>query len=150
MSKGFSLIELLVVMTLIGLMISLHPTAGSALFSSLTAESAARRLLGDLAAVRSQALFENRETVFVIDISHNRYRAAGEEVSLAGLPDLAVSLTTAASERYATDTGGIRFFPDGSSSGGRITLDNGGEVYDIVVDWFDGRTSIAQHPNDVP
>jgi len=38
MSKGFSLIELLVVMTLVALMISLHPAVGSALFSSLTLE----------------------------------------------------------------------------------------------------------------
>ena len=99
---------------------------------------------------RSRALFENRETVFVIDTSQNRYRAAGEDVSLEGLPDLALSLTTAASERYTTDAGGIRFYPDGSSSGGRITLDNGAEVYDIIVDWFDGHTRIARQTNDAP
>jgi general secretion pathway protein H len=150
MSKGFSLIELLVVMTLVALMMSLHPAVGSALFSSLTVESGARQLLSDLNAVRSQALFENRETVVVFDVPQSRYRAAGKVVSLAELPDISLSLTTAAHERYAASTGGIRFYPDGSSTGGRVTLDNGRVVYDITVDWFDGHTSIAQQTNDAP
>lgn len=148
MAKGFSLIELLVVMVLIGLTISLHPTVGSTLFSSLTAETAARRVASDLDMARSRALFENRETLLVIDTADRRYRAAGEDVDMAGPPGLAVSLTTASAERYSNDLGGIRFYPDGSSSGGRITLDNDGEVYDIIVDWFDGRTRIAQPSND--
>jgi general secretion pathway protein H len=148
MANGFSLIEILVVMVLFGLMVSLHPTIGSALFSSLTAESAARQVMSDLNKVRSQALFENRETLFVIDTADHWYRAVGEDVDLAGPSGLALSLTTASAERYSNDVGGIRFFPDGSSSGGRITLDNDGEVYDIIVDWFDGRTHIAQPTND--
>ena len=38
--------------------------------------------------------------------------------------------------------GGIRFFPDGSSTGGRVTLSHGSRQYFVDVDWLTGRVSV--------
>ena len=39
--------------------------------------------------------------------------------------------------------GAIRFYPDGSSTGGRITVASGERKYLVDVDWLTGRVSIA-------
>ena len=41
---------------------------------------------------------------------------------------------------------GIRFMPDGSSSGGRIELAHGGRRMLVGVDWISGRVSLAAQP----
>ena len=41
---------------------------------------------------------------------------------------------------------GISFAPDGSSSGGRIVLADGGRRVQVGVDWLTGRVSVANAP----
>jgi general secretion pathway protein H len=50
---------------------------------------------------------------------------------------------TIAGERADTRRGDIRFNPDGSSSGGRITIAEGGRRIAIGVDWLTGRVQVA-------
>jgi general secretion pathway protein H len=38
----------------------------------------------------------------------------------------------------------VRFFPDGGSNGGRITLAAGDRKYDVDVDWLTGRVAILE------
>jgi general secretion pathway protein H len=40
--------------------------------------------------------------------------------------------------------GRIRFDPDGGSSGGRVTINGGGQIWMVGVDWLSGRVSIAR------
>ena len=40
--------------------------------------------------------------------------------------------------------GRIRFYPDGTSTGGRVTLTGSGAKYDILVDWLSGRVKIVE------
>jgi len=42
------------------------------------------------------------------------------------------------------DTGGIRFFPDGSSTGGRISVARGQRTLVVEVDWLLGRVSVNE------
>ena len=53
----------------------------------------------------------------------------------------AVLLLAACSEQ---DTGAIRFFPDGSSTGGRVTLMVGERSYAVDVDWLTGRVRVLE------
>ena len=53
-----------------------------------------------------------------------------------------ISLSTAQQEQLNAATGAIRFFPDGSSTGGGVGLSLGAERYDIQVDWLTGGVSI--------
>ena len=39
-------------------------------------------------------------------------------------------------------TGAIRFFPDGGSDGGRVTIAAGERKYEVDIDWLTGRVAI--------
>ncbi|HPQ94516.1 MAG TPA: GspH/FimT family pseudopilin [Thiolinea sp.] len=50
-------------------------------------------------------------------------------------------LNTAASE-VSGATGSVRFFPDGSSTGGSVELEANGQAFKINIEWITGRVSI--------
>jgi general secretion pathway protein H len=59
------------------------------------------------------------------------------------LPErLELKLYTAQRDIVGDKIGAIRFFPDGGSTGGRITLAAGERKYDVDVDWLTGRVTI--------
>ncbi len=61
------------------------------------------------------------------------------------LPErLDLKLYTAQRDLVSDKVGAIRFFPDGGSNGGRITLAAGERKYDVDVDWLTGRVSILE------
>lgn len=67
--------------------------------------------------------------------------------NLAHLPiradELVLSLFAAKSEQVSETTGKIRFFPDGSFTGGRVGLARGQQKYHVTVDWLTGPISIV-------
>ena len=54
-----------------------------------------------------------------------------------------MKLYAAQSEVESARKGSIRFYADGSSTGGRITVSSGERKYLVDVDWLTGRVSIA-------
>ena len=40
--------------------------------------------------------------------------------------------------------GGVRFYPDGTSTGAEITLSRGDRALLLSIDWFDGHVQIAE------
>jgi general secretion pathway protein H len=55
---------------------------------------------------------------------------------------MAVALTIAEPER-AQDSGGLRFYPDGQSSGGEIILALDGHISRIAVNWLTGEARLS-------
>jgi general secretion pathway protein H len=55
---------------------------------------------------------------------------------------MAISLVTARSELDTDRVGKIRFFPDGTSTGGRITLARGERKYGVDINWLTGQVVI--------
>jgi len=53
-----------------------------------------------------------------------------------------LKLFTAQRDLIDGNTGSIRFYPDGGSNGGRITLGSGDRKYEVDVDWLTGRVAI--------
>ena len=67
------------------------------------------------------------------------------EGSLFELPaDVDVIFRTAKEELVSESASRIRFFADGSSTGGRVTLARDGAAYHISVDWLTGRVAITE------
>ncbi len=54
-----------------------------------------------------------------------------------------VTLTTAQTELFGTGGGAIRFFPDGTSTGGGVEIARDGRRFLVTVDWLTGRVEIA-------
>jgi general secretion pathway protein H len=53
---------------------------------------------------------------------------------------------TAQGEVVDGNTAAIRFYPDGSSTGGRVTLAMGERKFHVDVDWLTGQVEILDTP----
>ena len=136
---GFTLLELLVVLTIIGFALSLVPGFMLRDNTSVTMDRAVGALADGLRSTRSQAILENRENLFAIDVERRQFRA-GVQASPVQIGDgIALRLVTARKELSGNVSGRLRFFPDGSSTGGRIVLVNDGDRREIEVDWLTGK-----------
>jgi general secretion pathway protein H len=135
--------ELLVVLAVLGLVMALAvPSLGRAL-PGLELRTEARTVAGALREARVLAIAGNREAKLVIDVQQRMLQLSGGAVIKLS-PQLGISLRTASSETHADGTGGISFFPDGTSTGGRVTLSLGERQRHVVVDWLTGTVSVVE------
>ena len=141
-STGFTLVELLVVMVIIALVMGLVATSISRSISGAESRVAARKLVVALRYTRTQAILKKTETVFMVDTEARTYQASGK--SPVKFPEgMDVVLTTARSELTSEAAGGIRFFPDGGSTGGHVELIVNGREYRVDVAWLTGEATLA-------
>lgn len=132
---GFTLVELLAVLTILAIAAALFSFRlqagfGTSNFRALMAGTAA-----SIRAVRSEAIAAASERVYVVD---TRQRRLGEAALPAGV-ELAAEV--AASEKQGSRAG-IRFYKDGSSSGGTLTFTWKDRKAAIDVNWLTGNVAI--------
>lgn len=142
-TTGFTLIELLAVLFILALVAAfVVPSLGGG--ESVELRSAARTLAAGLRHTRNQALNDNRSATLALDVAKREFQLPGEKRrhKLPGRIDIV--LFTARSEQQSPELGAIRFFPDGSSTGGRITLSTERLRYLVNVDWLTGRVSVIE------
>jgi general secretion pathway protein H len=134
-SAGFTLVELLVVMGIMGLVLVVVINARPKAVATRIAVTA-RAIAATLQLARAQAMASNTETVFQVDTDRLQF---GVPRSMHSLPKgMAIAMNVAETERVA-NIGGIRFFPDGQSSGGEIALTLDGRSARIAVNWLTGE-----------
>ncbi len=104
----------------------------------------ARELAAGLRTARSIAVAQRHETFVAIDLAGRRFKVTGDPREYQLPRDAELKLFTAQSDIVDASTGAIRFYPDGGSNGGRITLASGERKYDIDIDWLTGRVTIQQ------
>jgi len=138
--RGFSLIELMVVMMLIGLLMSVVGISVSRSVAGAEMRNAERELIAGLRHTRGQAIIQRQQQVFLVDTRNRTWRAAGKPA--VTLPDgIEITLNTARSELTGEGVGGIRFFPDGASTGGDVVLSAQEREWHIAVAWLTGEVS---------
>jgi len=141
---GFTLIELLVVLVIMGLLVGLGPIAFQKVVPGIALKSSAREIMAAFHEARSIAIRDNREAIVIVDVDARTYRL-GEGAPARQLDSgLKLELVAAESERIDDSQGRIRFYPDGTSTGGRLTLTQNERKYDVVVDWITGRAKLRQ------
>ena len=139
---GFTLIELLVSLAVLGLALALIAGYKPPWSRGLGLNATAAELAAGLRLARSEAILSNRPVAFDMDLVGHRYRVG------TGAPrrlpaDLSIELLTISGEALNGREGDIRFNPDGSSTGGRISLADGRRRIGVGVDWLSGRVSVA-------
>jgi len=139
--RGFTLLELVVVMAISALVMGAVTLSLSASVSKAEVRASGRRMAAALRYTRSQAIVTRREQVFevMIDDDGSSYRVPGKDRIYELPEDVGVSLTTARMELTGDDAGGIRFYPDGSSTGGSITLGNDEFTQTLDIVWLTGE-----------
>ena len=143
LTTGFTLIELLAVLFILALVAAfVVPSLGGGEVIEL--KSAARSLASGLRHTRNRALNDNRSATLDLDVDKREFQLPGEQ-RVRKLPQrIDIVLFTARSEQRSEQRGAIRFFPDGSSTGGRITLSAGGARYLVNVDWLTGKVNVIE------
>ena len=139
---GFTLIELLVVTVIMVMAYSLSAPLVSSGVTSTELKASARQLAAGLRKVRSVAVAQRHETVLTVDLQARRFQLSGDQRLYRFPKDVEVKLFTAQSELVNASAGSIRFFPDGGSTGGRITLTARDRKYDVDVNWLTGQVVI--------
>lgn len=140
---GFTLMELLVVLAIIALALALVPPFMPNAMNSMKVRSAARQLAAGLRNARDLAVTSQQETRLVLDVNAHEF-AVGKRKTHLTLPSSAtLNLDTATVEQQSRTAGSIRFFPDGSATGGRITLAYQKSQYQIDVNWLTGLVSVT-------
>jgi general secretion pathway protein H len=141
-ARGFTLLEMLAVIVLIGIAaaaVSVSVTQGLA---GARVRAASGELAAALRATRAQAIVQGRAQSFELDVRDASYRGAdGRTVALPA--GMRVSITSAREDQPDAHTGRIRFFPDGSSTGGHIVLTRGARRWRIDVAWLTGAVGVG-------
>jgi len=137
-SGGFSLIELVAVLVLVGIALSLVSLAFTKSLDNAKVQAASRDLVAALRYTRGQAIVKGEQTALDLDLQNNTYQAPGK--ALVKLPaQMRMTLLTAESEQTSATSGRIRFFADGGSTGGHISVFMGQREWRINVSWLTGQ-----------
>jgi len=105
-------------------------------------KASARQLAAGLRKARSEAIARRRETVMLVDVEGRNFQL-GSDPRVYRLPkSVAVQLFTAQSELVSGNAGAVRFFPDGGSTGGRITVTSRDRKYEVDINWLTGQVVI--------
>ncbi len=141
--RGFTLIELIVVLAIMTLMLVIAAPYVSNALPGVALTSAAHDVAAGLRTARSLAISRNREAAFTLDVAAHRFTVDDGRATRSLDAALDITLVTARSELGGETAGTIRFFPDGSSTGGRVTIALDERDYHVDVDWLTGRVSIG-------
>lgn len=142
-SSGFTLLELMVTLAIVAFALTLLPPMFSAGRSNTQLRQATRDIVNGLRQARSNAIVDNRESTFTLNLAERSYTigAIGAGQPLGSGIDL--ELLTARSELSGGRAGQIRFYPDGGSSGGEIRISRNAVAYIVTVDWLTGAVRLG-------
>ncbi|HCU90364.1 MAG TPA: hypothetical protein DGR97_10485 [Gammaproteobacteria bacterium] len=107
-------------------------------------KASVRSLLATAKTAHKIAQAEQREVKLIIDVESGTYHVDKQPSMSIRPADTNLKVTAAGSEYASKTTAGIRFFPDGSSSGGRVDLFLAGQHHTIVIDWLTGFVKATQ------
>lgn len=122
---------------LVAIAASLVTLSFSKIFTAAKVQAASRDLVAALRYTRGQAIVKGQEVTFDLDLANNTYQAPGRGV--VHLPkNMRLNLYTAAQEQTSETSGSIRFYPDGASTGGHVSVLMDRIEWRISVDWLTG------------
>lgn len=142
-NAGFTLFEMLVVMTIMAMAFVAVSAVYRAPSSGVQVKAAARLTASRLRDLRAAAMTTGSERVAMIDVNGRSIRFSDGRAPLEFARSIAIAVTGAESERNSPALAGVRFFPNGSSSGATIELRSERQAYEVRINWLTGRVSTA-------
>lgn len=143
LASGFTLLELTVVLAIAVLLLTITPPLITAAIPGVELKASARRVMAGLRLAREIAIRDGRDIAFTLDVEARTFHVDGG-FRHGRLPEgLELKLEAAETEMLNEHTGAVRFFPDGSSTGGRVILALEHSGYQVGVQWLTGRVLMA-------
>lgn len=142
-TRGFSLLEMLLVMAIIAFAGLLAASAMTGGFDGIRLRAATSEVAAQLRFTRAQALATGKRQDFAIDPRAHAWKAPKNRHG--SLPkQLEIAFYGAREVQPSASEGGIAFFPDGASTGGRIRLVTKRASRDIDVAWLTGEVTVKR------
>lgn len=135
--------ELLVVLAILGFALALAVPSLVRALPGLELQTSARAVASAVREARVLAIAGNREVTLVINV-RQRTLQIGQGNAIRLDPQFGLFLRTASTEPHGGGSGGISFFPDGTSTGGSVILALGERQRHVVVDWLTGAVSVTE------
>lgn len=139
--KGVTLFEILIVLAILSFAATVAASAFGGSNGSPEAKALAGAIAGELKLARSRAIGSAEIATVYFDNEVSRYRsdAAPEWTPIGKKLSIAISSATPA----AGDTAAILYYPDGSSSGGEVTVAAKARIW-IVRAALNGKVSVDE------
>lgn len=136
---GFTILELLVAISIVGLVMAVSVPATARFYQSIKYREAIRDVITTLASARYRAV----NTGKVQDVSINpETNVLSFRQTRRQIPEKLNVAVHSSRELNRDDEGVIRFYPEGGSSGGDIDLERpDGSGIKISIDWLMGRVT---------
>lgn len=148
-TAGFSLLEMMLVVALIATASLLAAMAVTGGFDGMKLRSNSKEVAAQLRYTRAQAIATGQPQRFVIDPRGHRWQAPnGKHGKIS--PSLSIEFTGTREAQPRAGEGGILFFPDGASTGGRVQLRAKQAVSRIDVAWLTGEVTLSRAQADAP
>lgn len=132
------------VLVLAGLVLAITPPLISAAVPGVQLKGTARTLVSALRQTRNLAIGEARPQRLTLDLEARTIQVPGRSRPIAIPERVQVRMTVAASQRSGPEQAALAFFPDGSSTGGRIELARGDRSFSVDVDWLTGKVTLLE------
>lgn len=142
-AQGFTLLELIIVLVISVLGFAVVGSNISSGNQSTRLQAAARDIASALRYAHGQALMSRQPVSVAVNLAENSYRISNRNKIYHLDERIEISLTVAEEELDKGQEGSIRFFGDGSSTGGRIVLEWGNQLRRIDVNWITGAVAIT-------
>lgn len=136
--RGFTLLELLVVLAIIAAIATAFPLALNRFVPARRIDAAARVLVADLRLAQARSVAVNAPVV--LEPGEHGYRITPDVIRRW-------NANTSLQLRSADDAHGLevlRLFPDGSTSGGRLVISDGGRARRVTVSPLTGRVRLEK------
>lgn len=139
---GFTLLEILAVLALIGLALAVTAFNLDGGLQRAKLDASGRDIAAALRHTRMRALVEHRAQWFTLDLHARSFESPGRAPQYIPTAT-ALRVTSAAEDANKPGVARIRFFPDGSSTGGHIELARKHREVRIDVDWLTGAVAMS-------
>ena len=140
--NGFTLLEILLVLTISSVLLVFVAPDMYRTISGMTLPKATQELATALRRSSSQAVNASTPASLLLNVKERSYQLSGSEKVYQLPKDLDVTILTGAGLVRGASSGAIFFYPDGSSSGGRISLQQGEREQQIHINWLTGEVDI--------
>ncbi|MGV6852286.1 MAG: pilus assembly FimT family protein [bacterium] len=141
--QGFTLIELMLVLVIVSLVMVMVGAGMTRGLQGAKIRNAAKDIAAAMRTVRGVAIRKRKQQSIEIDAGKHQVLVSGKKPII--IPEkLEITLLTAESELTGEQSGRIRFFPDGASTGGQVKLAIGQREWVIHVAWLTGQISIKK------
>jgi general secretion pathway protein H len=142
---GFTLLEMIIVLVILGLVVGIAASRGPQRSHGLEVRGLIASVVEALRAARGRAIAGDRPVLVAVN-GGRRSIAVDGGPTIHVPPELDLAAVAGPSGEPEKTLAGIRFAPDGSSSGGRILLADGKKHTQIGIDWLTGKVSVADVP----